>query len=183
MLESFATKERSRQNRTRNRIESNTAMASPQQVKKYLAHWFQLGKPVRFGRGGEARLPQSVVSGDRYSQEFERCWEEILSPASGSCYLEGTDYTIDELLSDTWQMSECCRCTMPVPLPVSQAGSETLLCPCADLDNWPDLDLPAPRTPVDSRLHLQRIRNRVEQRPDLASLPNPSPHQHSFHRH
>lgn len=158
-------------------------MASQQQVKKYLAHWFQLGKPVRFSRGDEARLPQSILSGDRYSPEFERCWEEILSRESGSCYLEGTDYAIDELLSDAWQISECCRCAMPVPLPVRQASTETLLCPCADLDNWPDLDLPAPRTPIDSRAHLQRIRDRVEQRLDLAHFPSSSENQHRSHHH
>jgi len=53
-------------------------MASPEQVKSYLAHWFQLGKKVRTDNAKEEFFPRSVIQGDRYSPEFEQCWEQIL---------------------------------------------------------------------------------------------------------
>jgi hypothetical protein len=65
-------------------------MASEQQVKRYLAYWFQLGKKVVIRNGNSALSPQPVMTGDRYSDEFESIWQQILSPDSGDCYLEGT---------------------------------------------------------------------------------------------
>ena len=136
-------------------------MASEQAVKQYLAYWFQLGKKVVIG-GGKALLPQPIVQGDAYSQEFENCWQQITSPDAGESYLEGTPETIRELLTDTWQMMPCARCTMPVPL--LDVGIASLVCPCNDLSNWPNPALPSPRSPVSSQAKLTDIRDRLQNR-------------------
>lgn len=132
-------------------------MASAQEVKKYLAYWFQLGKKVRLN-DGKALLPQSVIEGERYSNEFENCWQQILS-ADGDCYLEGSEQTVEELLCSSWEVMPCARCSMPIPMPAS--GIASLDCTCSDLDNWPNTELPAPRSPVNSSTQLNRIRERL----------------------
>jgi hypothetical protein len=60
-------------------------MASESEVRTYIAYWFQLGKKVLIRNGSEALLPKSVIAGDRYSSEFEDCWQKIISPESGDC--------------------------------------------------------------------------------------------------
>ncbi|MBD1879298.1 MULTISPECIES: hypothetical protein [unclassified Coleofasciculus] len=134
-------------------------MASQHQVKQYLAYWFQLGKKVLIRNGQEALLPQPVIRGDRYSQEFENCWQQILSPDSGDCYLEGTAEPIAQLLTPAWDVSPCSRCTMPVP--VRTVGMPPLACPCNDLSGWPNTEVPLPRSPVSSQNRLVEIRDRL----------------------
>lgn len=134
-------------------------MASQTQVKQYLAYWFQLGKKVLLRNGAESRLPQPVIEGDRYSREFEDCWNEILSPESGDCFLQGMEQSIDELLSSEWELEQCSRCSMPVPM--RTVGMPSSCCPCFDLPNWPNLDAPQPRLPVSTRLYLLNICNRL----------------------
>lgn len=137
-------------------------MASEQAVKQYLAYWFQLGKKVVIGSSSEAMLPQPVMKDGGYSQEFETCWQLLTSPSAGDSYLEGTPETINELLTDTWQVMPCARCTMPVPL--LNVGVASLVCPCNDLSNWPNPELPLPRSPVSSQATLTDIRDRIENR-------------------
>ena len=134
-------------------------MASQQEVKQYLAYWFQLGKKVAIGNGKASLLLKEVIKGDRYSDEFEECWQKIISPAAGNCYLEGTQETIAELLSPAWAVNPCARCTMPVP--VSNVGMPSELCPCSDLSNWPNTELPPPRSPVNTQDQLRGIRDRL----------------------
>jgi hypothetical protein len=134
-------------------------MATKQEVKQYLAYWFQLGKKVMTNNGSASLLPQPVIQGDRYSDEFETTWQQIISPETGECYLEGTQETIDELLTPTWEMSNCGRCTMPVP--VRSLGMPPELCPCNDLANWPNTELPPPRSPVNNEEQLTAIRDRL----------------------
>lgn len=153
-------------------------MASPDQVKQYLAYWFQLGKPLmvvhQANRSGASQqadgkddrakfLPQSVIHGDRYSPEFENCWQQILSGAWNLSYLEGTVQTIEELLSPQWEISSCARCTMPVPMLCLGVQIGDSDCPCADLKGWPNTELPLPRQPIDSRSRLEHIRDRLSQ--------------------
>lgn len=134
-------------------------MASQHQVRQYLAYWFQLGKKVFVRNGSVALLPKPVVAGDRYSQEFEDCWQEIMAPDSGDCYLEATRETIAELLTPAWEIESCARCAMPIPL--RRAGMPPENCPCFNLENWPDNETPQPRSPIDSRTHLINICNRL----------------------
>ncbi|HEY9638855.1 MAG TPA: hypothetical protein V6C57_00135 [Coleofasciculaceae cyanobacterium] len=132
-------------------------MASKEQVRQYLAYWFQLGKPVLSDQGATL-LPQTVVQGDRYSPEFEQCWQQI-ETNSDKYYLDGATATIGELLSSAWEVVPCARCEMPIPmLPV---GTQSLVCPCFDLPLWPDSDLPKPRSPVDNQNQLNSIRDRL----------------------
>jgi hypothetical protein len=136
-------------------------MASQHQVRQYLAYWFQLGKPVICNGGKDTLLPRSVIQGDRYSPEFDTCWEKIQAIDAGDCYLEGTITTIAELLSPAWEITACCRCTMPVPMP--NVGMPPPTCPCVDLPDWPNTEVPMPRSPVNSQILLQQIRDRLRQ--------------------
>lgn len=145
-------------------------MATKQEVKGYLAYWFQLGKKVMASNGKTSFLPQQVLKGDRYSQEFEECWQMILSPETGDCYLEGTHETIAELLTPAWEMLPCGRCAMPVP--IRSVGMPALLCPCNNLPNWPNTELPPPRSPVSTPEQLTVICDRL-----IDNLPLISPHQ------
>ena len=136
-------------------------MASPEEVRKYLAYWFQLGKHLKFDQG-ETLLPNPVIAGNRYSAEFEACWQRVLAVEGKSCYLDGTDQTIAELLSGRWDLASCARCGMPVPL--VNVGIQSAPCPCFDLPTWPNLDLPLPRLPIESQQQLEQIRARLSQR-------------------
>lgn len=133
-------------------------MATKEEVKKYLAYWFQLGKKVAISNEGTQLLPQTVFQGDRYSQEFEDCWHIILS-SSGDCYLEGTAETIGELLTAQWDMVDCSRCSMPIPL--RNMGMPPVSCPCVNLPGWPNTEIPGPRCPINNQEQLMSIRNRL----------------------
>ncbi|MEO1430017.1 MAG: hypothetical protein AAFS12_03120 [Cyanobacteria bacterium J06632_19] len=134
-------------------------MASKTEVKKYLAYWFQLGKKVFINNGVASLQPRNVIDGENYSEDFEECWQKIISPTSGECYLEGTQQTVAELLSSEWDMTSCSRCEMPVPL--KNLGMPAISCPCNDVLNWPNTELPAPREPVKSQSQLNKIRDRL----------------------
>lgn len=134
-------------------------MAQKQEVKKYLAYWFQLGKGIVKGNGMATLLPRQIFAGDVYSQEFEECWQEIIASPSSDYHLEGTHQTIAELLKPEWELSDCARCQMPVP--VRNVGMPPLACPCHDLQNWPNTELPPPREPVNNEAQLRGIRNRI----------------------
>jgi hypothetical protein len=134
-------------------------MASAQEVRKYLAYWFQLGKHVLIRNGQESLLPQPVIQGDRYSQAFEDCWQQLISPNSGDCYLEGTEETVAQLLAPEWVITPCARCYMPTP--IRSVGMPPLFCPCNDLPSWPNTELPAPRSPVNTQVQLKEIRVRL----------------------
>lgn len=135
-------------------------MASAIQVKAYLAHWFQLGKKLVWLNGKEELLPQSVIAGENFSKEFEACWQKIMSVEGKNCYLEGSNETICDLLDSTWNMDNCARCNMPVP--TLELGIKSLDCVCSDLTNWPNLELPLPRTPINNLASLSNIKNRLD---------------------
>jgi len=131
-------------------------MATPQDVRQYLAYWFQAGK--RIIANGTPHCPASVIAGDRYSDDFEQTWQMALSQKE-SCYLDGTDQTIADLLGDSWDIASCARCSMPVP--IVAVGISALECPCNDLPTWPNFELPQPRSPVSSTDQLNRLRDRL----------------------
>lgn len=137
----------------------NHGMANEKDVKKYLAYWFQLGKGVVIANGVANLLPQPVYRGDLYSQEFEECWQRIISLESGDCYLEGTNETIAQLLTPAWEIIPCGRCNMPIP--IRNVGMPAEVCPCSDLPGWPNTDLPAPRSAVNNQERLIGIRDRL----------------------
>ncbi|MDR9405184.1 MAG: hypothetical protein RI580_17325 [Halothece sp. Uz-M2-17] len=143
-------------------------MASQQQVKQYLAYWFLVGKSVYINNGQDLRKPESVLQRDRFSSEFENCWQEILTPESGHCYLQGTEQTVEELLSSDWNLEPCARCQMPIPL--KNSGVKTGPCPCVDLENWPNNDLPRPHLPVNNQQHLSGISKRVQNSDNLDQI-------------
>jgi hypothetical protein len=135
-------------------------MASLPEVKQYLAHWFQLGRKVYVRNGERAILPSRVFQDMEYSDEFDRCWELVTSAQSGDCYLEDTTQTIAELLTSKWDVVDCARCNMPVPLPVISAVPSDG-CPCINISHWPNGEMPAPiaRTVVGSK--LQSLQQRL----------------------
>ena len=135
-------------------------MASETQVKTYLAYWFQLGKKLVWNNGKAELLPEKVIQGDRFTSQFEACWQKIMSIEGRDCYLVGSEATIQELLSSAWTIDQCARCAMPVP--VVEVGTQPLDCACSDLDNWPNTELPAPRSPVSSQAQLNNISERLK---------------------
>lgn len=147
-------------------------MATEAQVKRYLAYWFQLGKKVLLRNGQEKLLPNPIFEENRYSIEFENCWQHLIDPKSGDCYLEGTDQTIQQLLSPAWEIVDCARCQMPIP--INQVGQTSLECPCIDLPLWPNTELPAPRLPVDSRKHLSNLSQRLQRHQNNPKKSQPS---------
>ena len=134
-------------------------MASATEVKTYLAHWFQLGKKLVWRNGEAELLPRKVIQGDRFSPEFETCWSKIMEIDGRDCYLVGESATVEELLTSAWTINQCARCAMPVP--IVEAGMQSLDCACSDLDNWPNAELPAPRAPINSQMELGNIRDRL----------------------
>ncbi|MBW4652742.1 MAG: hypothetical protein KME20_06920 [Kaiparowitsia implicata GSE-PSE-MK54-09C] len=135
-------------------------MATPDGVKDYVAHWFQLGKRVLIKQGSEGVLPQPVLQGDRYSDIFETCWHDLVQHHAHDAYLEGTSETLADLLSSQWEVSPCARCGMPVPM-LDLGVRDDVGCPCSDLPTWPDLDTPTPRSPVNTQSHLQNLHDRL----------------------
>ncbi|MDJ0800078.1 MAG: hypothetical protein QNJ51_25275 [Calothrix sp. MO_167.B12] len=142
-------------------------MANQQEVKKYLSYWFQLGKSVVIDKGNIVLLPKTIIAGDRYSDEFEQCWQQIISTETGDCYLEGTHQTIAELLTPAWDMSECSRCNMPIAM--RSLGMPAVICPCHYLPGWPNTELPAPRCPIDTQDYLTQIRDRLIENSEIAN--------------
>ncbi len=55
-------------------------MASINQVKHYLACWFQLGKPLYIPRESKTLLPNPVRSNLGYSEDFDNCWPNADRP-------------------------------------------------------------------------------------------------------
>jgi hypothetical protein len=134
-------------------------MASSIEVKQYLAHWFQLGKKVYAHNGDLALLPSQIFNSTDYSREFEQCWELITSDRSGDCYLEDTTQTIDDLLTPQWDLVNCVRCSMLVPLQVVGMPPET--CPCINLPTWPNHEIPLPKLPGAVNSKLADIQDRL----------------------
>ena len=133
-------------------------MASEAQVKRYLAHWFQLGKRILLPKRQQKLCPSRIFGGNTYSSEFENCWQYIFS-VDADCYLEGAEQTIQQLLSPEWEVVECAKCRMPLPVYIS--GDASPVCPCADLPSWPNTKLPSPRSAIDDQIYLTRIRQRL----------------------
>jgi hypothetical protein len=138
-------------------------MASTIEVRQYLAHWFQLGKTVTIPNG-HCIAPAQVLRNDRYTPEFEECWRQTI--ANQDAYLEGTVQTVAELLTDRWDVVNCARCTMPIPLPAVGLPQD-LNCTCHDLATWPNSNLPLPRAAGDVRNSTLSLRQR------LAAIPQP----------
>lgn len=139
-------------------------MASEQQVRQYLAYWFQLGKGVVIQNTHQTLLPRPVIQGNRYSPEFEDTWKQVTAQSAGDCHLEGTAQTIQELLSPLWDIDPCARCSMPVPFR-SPGLPPVLECPCSDLPDWPNTEMPQPRAPINSANQLMQIRDRLRKSP------------------
>lgn len=142
-------------------------MASSLQVKRYLAYWLQLGKPIVTADDRIVCKPRTVIQGDRFSSEFEDCWTEIMNREGTDYYLKGTDQSIAELLSPGWEMASCARCSMLVPTP--EVVINPFTCPCHDLDDWPNEEVPQPRLPIDSQARLSQIKQRMVSKGHSAS--------------
>jgi hypothetical protein len=134
-------------------------MASATQVRDFLAHWFQLGKPVLLPGDRGQCLPAPIFRQGQYSREFEECWQAIMATQGQDCYLSGCPQSIATLLSPAWDVTACARCSMPVYLPT--LGLTDSPCPCHDLNTWPNYDVPIPRRAVQDDQHLSQIQTRL----------------------
>ncbi len=132
-------------------------MATPEAVRHYLACWFQAGKGVHCGQ--ETWRPQPVTQAGQYSPEFLTLWQEMERRGLDRYYLAGAEVSLGQLCRDDWEIMDCSRCTMPIPIKVT--GMNVGSCPCADLACWPNLDLPLPHGLVDSQAHLAHVQARL----------------------
>ena len=136
-------------------------MASTQEVRQYLAHWFQLGKKVTVPDRASI-FTLKVLRGNDYTTEFEDCWQQIV--AQPQAYLDGTDHTIAELLTDRWDVVDCARCTMPIPLP-AVGMPQNLSCTCHDMPTWPNSQVPLPRAAGAVATKTNDLRQRLAKLP------------------
>lgn len=134
-------------------------MASDRQVRTYLACWFQLNRGVILHDTGERLCPQPVILRSTYSPDFETCWTRISERKGQDWYLEGTNQTLSELMTDAWEFIPCPRCTLPIPMP--NCPVMRIECPCAELHSWPNTQLPLPRQPLNAQHALGHICERV----------------------
>ncbi|PSB01280.1 hypothetical protein [Merismopedia glauca] len=136
-------------------------MASEQQVKQYIASWLQLGRKilVNDSRGILTLSAKKVVEGDRYTQEFESIWQQVSLLNSHNSYLEGTTETIAQLIAPAWEIVPCSLCNMLVATP--QVVTQISSCPCHDLPNWPNNNIPVPTGAINSQVGLQEICHRL----------------------
>lgn len=136
-------------------------MALPNEVKTYLSYWFQLGRGVRMPPRDGVVKPQAVLADGRYSSEFEALWQQLMQPkVAASSYLEGTEQTIAQLLAPDWDIQDCARCSLPIPMKVQGFGPQG--CPCDDRGGaGPNLELMPPRAPIDSQAALRRLCERL----------------------
>ena len=136
-------------------------MSNYDAVKKYFAQWLQMGKKVFIQSQNKLVGVKCVVRGESYTNEFEQLWAEISDPRSGDVYLDGTDESIQELLSPKWEVVSCVRCEMPIPIGMGPQAAQ--ICPCNDLGCYPNLEAIAPREPVITAKHLSSIMSRLKQ--------------------
>ncbi|CAN1210724.1 hypothetical protein TUMEXPCC7403_11040 [Tumidithrix helvetica PCC 7403] len=135
-------------------------MATCDVVKDYLAQWMQVGKKVLIQSENKSVGICKVIEGERYTQEFEALWTEISTIKAKEAYLEGTNETIQELLSDKWELVECPRCNLPSAC-IDMGMRETKACPCDTMKLWPNLETIAPRKPVKTAKYLNNICDRL----------------------
>ena len=138
-------------------------MASPREVQNYLAYWFQLGKSVHIKNGRSLQRPIPVLEGHQFSRAFQACWREIMAVKGRDCYLDGSQETIEQLLSPQWEITDCARCSIPTAIPVVMPVAQ--LCPCGDIDTWPNDELPAPHMPINNNEHFSRLKTRLNTYP------------------
>jgi hypothetical protein len=133
-------------------------MATELDLKNFVACWMQLGKGV-YQPTGELIHLAKVLQGEQYNPEFETLWQDLSSFGLQNVYLEGTSVSLSALNTELWEIVPCARCTMPVALPIGNTAS--CICPCHDLQGWPNSELPTPRPPVANKAHFDRILKRL----------------------
>lgn len=145
-------------------------MANQDQVKAYLACWLQMGKAIDVDLpSGQHQLlqPKTVLKLGRYSDDFEHIWRFVLRHPN-NCFLSNTNESIQDLLSDRWEIGNCSRCMLLLPLPTPISLSQTP-CPCSDLDHWPNWDSLKPRAEQNTAVTTtEPALNRIVQRLETA---------------
>lgn len=144
-------------------------MASRTLVKNYLAQWMQMGKTVTLSPRGEEVHIYKIIQGEKYSALFNQLWDEISTTKAQEAYLSGTDQSIEELLSNKWEIIACARCNLLVPS-VDMGPRAPVCCPCDDIPNHPNLDSVSPHIPVTLVSHIEDLCDRLAQKADNQSL-------------
>ncbi len=144
-------------------------MASRTLVKNYLAQWMQMGKSISLSNHGEEVYIDKILQGEKYSDRFNQLWDEISTTKAEQAYLSGTDQSISDLLSSSWEIIGCARCNLLTPS-LDLGARVPVCCPCDDLPNHPNLDLVAPHHPTTLVDHLDQLCDRLAQKNDDHSL-------------
>ena len=135
-------------------------MASRTLVKNYIAQWMQMGKSISLSTQGKQVSIYKIINGEEYSSLFNQLWDEISTTKADEAYLDGTDQTIDDLLSDRWEIIGCARCSLLVPS-LDLGPRVPVCCPCDDLPTHPNLDLVAPHVPVKLSTAINELCDRL----------------------
>ena len=135
-------------------------MASRTLVKNYIAQWMQMGKSISLSTQGKQVSIYKIINGEEYSSLFNKLWDEISTTKADEAYLDGTDQTIDDLLSDRWEIIGCARCSLLVPS-LDLGPRVPVCCPCDDLPTHPNLDLVAPHVPVKLSTAINELCDRL----------------------
>ncbi|OIP72603.1 MAG: hypothetical protein AUK48_11020 [Oscillatoriales cyanobacterium CG2_30_44_21] len=138
-------------------------MASRTLVKNYLAQWMQMGKTISLSPQGEEVHIYKIIQGERYSPLFNKLWDEISTTKAQEAYLSGTDQSIDDLLSNKWEIIACARCNLLVPS-VDMGPRVPVCCPCDDIPNHPNLDSIAPHIPITLVSQIDDLCDRLVQK-------------------
>lgn len=130
-------------------------MATEEEVKSYLAYWFQVGKNVEIGTNREKKNVNKIfsLSSNEYSQEFNSLWEKIVEEADTS-FLEDTSFSIKKLLSSEIEIVACSVCNAIVASGIFFTNNS---CICSNIPLWPNLDIPQPKKLLDSNCALLKI--------------------------
>lgn len=138
-------------------------MASRTLVKTYLAQWMQMGKSVHLVQQNKEIFIHKIIQGEKYSSGFNQLWLEISTTKAQEAYLNGTDQTISDLLSNRWEIIPCARCNLLLPC-LDMGARKPISCPCDDLIGHPNLDSIAPHPPIKTLNHLDNLCDRLTQK-------------------
>ncbi len=130
-------------------------MATHQEIRQYLAHWFQLGKPLILN--GTSHCITPTLNTDRPSREFEQIWQQILEMPH-LAYLEGSAVDLGQLLTGIWEIADCARCEMPIPLKAAGIPISAIPCTCDNMTTWPNQNTLPPHSPINTTDRLHQLR-------------------------
>lgn len=107
-----------------NQTASETANQTANQANEdilldYVAHFISRGKVVVSNTGGKLIYKGWVYQKIGYAPDFNEFWSELRDrPDFEQLYLEGDVYYFGQFLNDSFEVGECVRCDLQIPIPL-----------------------------------------------------------------